>query len=423
MQQKLKLLATNKEFFWTLLHQFSSLLGGVLLIKLLAVSLSAAEYGFYAIITSMVAFVLMMPFTALLQGVGRYISIYKKKGQDKIFLNSVFSFILCCVVLYIFLGVLFYSFYPLRGEWNDKFLTIFVFTITEIFKVMFRTINNTNRERKNIAISVFVEFFLKITIIFTTYFFSATNITHVLLSLIVSNTLSVIIMCSKHRKSISIASISKKHFEVHVQRIWLFSYPLLLWALFGWLRDMSNRWYLDYFLDKEHVALFTMIGSLALVAPVALQGIIGGFCIPIIYQKENSQKGFAKKFLANLLPVLTIFFFISFFIVYFLKDFIVILLTDEKYLSISWMLPWMFLAYSLYVLSIISTYELFAHNQTKKLIWSSAIPGIIAFIGGYFFIKNYGIEGALYNYILTYTSYALLTFYIVNKYWRKNDNS
>ncbi|MFT5759981.1 MAG: O-antigen/teichoic acid export membrane protein [Alteromonadaceae bacterium] len=421
MINRFKSLGTNKEFYWTLLFQLTSLLGGVLLIKLLAVSLSKAEYGFYAIITSMVTFVLMMPFTALLQGVGRYVSIYQKKGQDVIFLNSVFVLILICVALYTFLALFFYTFFSLNIEWSDKFLAVFVFTMSEVFKVMFRTINNANRERKNIAISVFSEFFLKISLIFSVYLLSTINVIDVLHALILANILSVLIMYSKHTKTI--ASISKKHFKVHVQRIWLFSYPLLIWGTFGWLRDMSNRWYLDYFLDKEHVALFAMMGSLALIAPFALQGVIGSFFMPIIYQKENEEKGFSRKFLNILIPVLTVVFFISFVIVYFFKNFIVTLLTDDKYLSISWMLPWMFLTYSLYVLSMISTYELFAHNQTKKLILSSVLPGIIAFVGGYFLIKNYGIEGALYNYMLTYTSYALLTFLAVHNYRRNNDNS
>ncbi|MEZ9076146.1 polysaccharide biosynthesis C-terminal domain-containing protein [Vibrio cyclitrophicus] len=420
MKNKLKSLTTNKEFYWTLLFQLTSLLGGILLMKLLAVSLSKKEYGFYAIITSMVAFVLMMPFTALLQGVGRYISIYKKKGQSLFFVNSVFILIVICAALYTILGVLFYSFYPFSVEWNDKFLAILVFAMTEIFKVMFRAINNANRERKNIAVSVLIEFFLKITIILSVYMFFSINIIDVLLALIFANTASVIIMYGRNKEHISINFFSTKHFKVHVKRVWGFSYPLLIWGIFGWLRDMSNRWYLDYFLDKEHVALFSIIGAIALVAPFALQGIISSFCMPIIYQKENSQKGFTRNFLAILLPVLSIFFLISFVIVYFIKDFIVVLLADEKYLSISWMLPWMFLSYCLYVLSMISTYELFAHNQTKKLIFSSVLPGIIAFLGGYVLIKSYGINGALYNYMLTYISYALLTFYAVNKYRKSN---
>jgi O-antigen/teichoic acid export membrane protein len=423
MLNRLRLLATNKELYWTLLFQLSSLLGGIALIKLLAVSLSTAEYGTYVIITSIIAFVLMMPFTGLLQGVGRYISIYQKKGQYKIFLNSLIFIILICTALYMLLGILFYSLYSLSVEWADKFLVIFLLTISEVFKVMFRTINNANRERKNIAISVFTEFFLKILLIFFIYTFFSINIKNVLMVLTVANLMSMIVMYNKSKKNISISSFSKKYCKVHFQRIFIFSYPLLIWGIFGWLRDMSNRWYLDYFMDKESVALFAMMGSIALIAPFALQGVIGAFCMPIIYQKENEKKGFTKKLLKILLPVISAVFLMSFLIVYLFKDFIVVLLTDDKYLSVSWILPWMFLAYSLYVLSMISTYELFAHNQTKKLILSSILPGIIAFLGGYFLIKDYGIEGALYNYMLTYISYALFTFYAVSKYWRKSDNN
>jgi O-antigen/teichoic acid export membrane protein len=422
MINKFKSLIRHKEFLWTLFFQLTSLLGGILLMKLLAVSFSKTEYGFYVIITSIVAFVLMMPFSALLQGVGRYISIYQKKDQEASFLSSVFILFFVFVVLYIVFGFLFYSFYPLSIEWNDKFIAVLIYTVSEVFKVLFRTINNSIRERKNIAISAFVEAFIKVFFVYITYIYSDVSIIGVLLVLITANIMSVIIMYGKHRNKISISTISVKHFYVHVQRIWIFSYPLLIWAIFGWLRDMSNRWYLDHFLNKESVALFTMMGSLALIAPVALQGVIGGFCMPIIYQKENDKIGFAQKFLTILLPILAVLFFIGFVIVYFAKDFIVTLFADDKYLLISWMLPWMFVTYSLYVIAMISTYEIFAHNQTKKLIFSSVLPGVIAFIGGYFLIKNYGINGALYNYILTYVSYALLTAYSVAKYWKRSSN-
>jgi O-antigen/teichoic acid export membrane protein len=68
---------------------------------------------------------------------------------------------------------------------------------------------------------------------------------------------------------------------------------------------------------------------------------------------------------------------------------------------------------------MMSTYELFAHKQTKRLIISSIAPGIISLISGYYFIQYYGLDGALINYIITYGSYSLFTFYVVFNYWRK----
>jgi len=183
---------------------------------------------------------------------------------------------------------------------------------------------------------------------------------------------------------------------------------------------MSNRWYLDYFLDKEQVALFAMLSSISMIAPTALLGIIGGYFMPIIYQKENQHRGYTRDFLYKLLPIVLMIFSFSFVITYIFKNEIILIIADEKYLSISWMLPWMYLVFCLYTLSMMATYELFAHKQTKKLILSSIIPGVISLFFGYFFIKQYGVEGALYNYIITYLSYTLLTFYVVVKYIRSN---
>jgi len=176
-------------------------------------------------------------------------------------------------------------------------------------------------------------------------------------------------------------------------------------------------------MEKEQVALFAMISSLALVAPTALQGVIGNFFIPILYQKENENKGATQLFLQYALPILTLIFLIAFSIVFFFKNNIVELLTDTKYLSVAWMLPWLFLSYSIYIISMISTYEIFAKKKTKKLIVSSVTPGIISLVGGYFLIKNYGLNGAMFNYIITYNSYSLLTFYVVFKFWKRNDNN
>lgn len=417
----IKKVLSNKELLWTALYQASVLFGGLLLIKLLAVSLSKNDYGYYALITSISAFVLMMPFTAFMQGISRYLSIYIKKNKIDEFYTSIIFIFVSIVIFYLIIS--FILKYFISEDWNEIYFFIVLFIFSEVFKTLFYTINNANRKRKSVAISSILEFSMKSIIIYISHIYQIIDISYTLLSLFFGNILATMILIYSNNSSFSFTYINKKNLEIYFSRIWIFSYPLLIWAIFGWLRDMSNRWYLDYFLDKEQVALFAMIGSIALIAPVALQGLIGSFFIPILYQKENSQKGYTRKFLKIMLPSVLVIFLISFFITYFFKDFIVLLIVDEKYLEISWMLPWMFLVYSFYVLSMMSTYELFAHKQTKKLILSSVVPGIISLVCGYFLIKEYGINGALVNYAITYGSYSLFTFIVVWNYWRKNDNN
>lgn len=417
----IKKVLSNKELLWTVLYQASILLGNLLLIKLLAVALSRNDYGYYALIMSISAFVLMMPFTAFMQAISRYLSIYINKNKINEFYTSIIFIFIFIVIFYIIISIVLKYF--ISDNWNDIYFFIVLFICSEIFKTLFYTINNANRKRKNIALSSILEFSMKLFIIYISYQYRIIDISYALLALFCGNILATVFLVYSNNSSFSLNYINKKNLEIYFSRIWIFSYPLLIWAIFGWLRDMSNRWYLDYFLDKEHVALFSMMGSLALIAPTALQGFIGSFFIPILYQKENTQKGYTRKFLKIMLPLVFGIFLISFFVTYFFKDFIVLLIADKKYLTISWMLPWMFLVYSFYVISMMSTYELFAHKQTKKLILSSVIPGIISLVCGYSLIKEYGINGALVNYSITYGSYSIFTFIVVWNYWRKNDNN
>jgi O-antigen/teichoic acid export membrane protein len=416
----IKKILTNKELFWTFLYQSITLIGGIILIKLLATALSKETYGYYALVMSIVAFIVMMPFSALMQGMSRYISIYKDKNKYNNFLKVILIINLSLIFVYIIVASLYGSFSSLSTDWKGIYNLVIFYSVSEIIKILFRTINNTNRERKNLTISIFVEFSTKVAVTYILSLYQLVSIYDLLIIFIIANSLSIGLMLVKNKELLSFDKIKYKEIKVYTFRVWLFSYPLIIWAVFGWLRDMSNRWYIDYFLDKEQVALFAMMSFIAMIAPTALAGLISGFIMPILYQKENIKRGYTRKFLLKLLPSVFSLFIISFIITYIFRTEIILIIADSKYLEIAWMLPWMFFIFSMYTLSMMATYEFFAHKQTKKLVYSSILPGIISMICGYFFIKEYGIEGALYNYILTYSSYAILTFYIVFQYWKLN---
>jgi len=403
----------KKEFIWTVTSQVITLLGGLLLIKLLAKMLSTEDYGFYALLMSIMSLVLMLPFTAFLQGVGRYVSIYEKRNEYDKFISSVLMIFFSLIAVYSVFAIGYKETIGVqKGLWDELFYLILFLISSELIKILYRTIKNAKRGRKIITLSIVIEFGLKIGFLYYIYLQNFSKIDLVIKILLLSNILSFLVMLSGERRFVFDMNKSLIHF----QRIWLFSSPLLLWAIFGWLRDMSNRWYLDYFLDKEQVALFAMVGSIAMIAPTALSGIIGGFVVPILYQKENVEEGYTWKFTLKLLPVVSLVFILSFIVTYIYKNEIILIVSDEKYLEISWMLPWLYLVFCLYTLATLSIFEIFAHKQTKKLVLANIIPGVISVVFGFFLIKEYGIEGALLNYIFTYLSYSILTFYVVLQY-------
>lgn len=77
---------------WTILAQGTQLIAGVLLVKILTSQLSLADYGLFALIMAVSAFVLTIPFTAIQQGFYRYRSVYNQK------IEKVSSTHVCCWV-------------------------------------------------------------------------------------------------------------------------------------------------------------------------------------------------------------------------------------------------------------------------------------------------------------------------------------
>ena len=408
---------SKKEFLWTFSERVVTLIGGMAVLKILAVGLSIEEYGYYALVTSICALVVMLPFGSLTQGISRYISIYKTSpSKYNKFVKSSLELLFLISTFYFLLAFLIKDSLSLGPIWEGIYYLLTFFIFSEMLKLLYKTINNANRRRSNLAISSLLEFSVKVIFLYVLWEGDgAISIKSALLILILSNAVSIVILSN----AINVPNVTKiniRSSKMFILRIFNFSAPVLIWSVFGWLRDMSNRWYLDYFLDKESVALFAMISSIAMIAPMALHGLLDSLLKPILYQKHNEDKRNSGEVLYRLLPLVLLIFLLAFVVVLFYKNEIILIVADDKYLKLSWMLPWMFLTFSIYSLSMISTYELFTCNQTRRLIISSIVPGVVSIVLGYFFIKNYGLSGALYNYIAVYLSYSILTFIAVFRY-------
>jgi O-antigen/teichoic acid export membrane protein len=156
---------------------------------------------------------------------------------------------------------------------------------------------------------------------------------------------------------------------------------------------------------------------------MGVQTILGSYIVPIIYQKENTQKGFARRVTNILFLVLPLFFsFIAIFI-YIFSDEIISLFSSSEYIYNNWVLTYLFLAFSLYTLAMFSVYEILAQNNSKRLIMPSIVSGVLSVLSGFVLIKFYGFDGAIYSYIIGFVSYALLIFIAVFKYRRLDDNN
>lgn len=419
----IKKILKNKELRLVAFSQMIQLFGGVVLVKLLAVLLTKSDYGYYSLALSIFTLVSIMPFTAFDQGVARYISVYKEKHTLKKYYINIFVIYISILLVYL---ILFYStrnLFNLSNEWFNISGILSIFIITEIFKTTIFSIETASRDRKLVTFQKLFEYCGKIALIYIVYKYFQLDIKSLFFVYSIININIIVYSLIKNKDNIEFSSINKKNITALSRDILLFSYPLLTWALFGWFQNMSNRWLLNAFLNESIVAEFSMLSSMALLPPNAILGIVNGFIIPIIYERENTERGYARKTLNVLLPVVGLIYGCMIIFTFIFNKQIILILADAKYIKNAWMLPYMLISGCIFTLSMMSTYEIFAHKKTKKLILPNIIPGISSMLFGYFAIKYYGLMGALVNFMLTYIIYGILTTVTVVKYKRSYSNN
>lgn len=408
------------DLYWSLAYHIAFSLGGVVLIKFLTVSMSTSTYGQYLLYMSALSLIILFPFSALIQGMSRIVPLYERRHQvfNLVFaISLVFSlFIFVYVTLVIYLS----ASNTLPDFVEENLFYCILFGISEFAKTFIAALCNARIQRKILFFSTSIEFGAKSVFI---YFYQLDNLQfgHALLAFGIINLF--VASYAIYFSGITIGVFSRRHFFHQslyiIMRVTRFALPLVIWAPFSWMREMANRWYLNHFLDVDNVAKFSVIMTIAMILPLALQNLFSGYLIPYLYRRENKQKGSTIKTLNNFLISVLMLIFITFIVIYLLQEELVSFITAEKYTVAAWMLPWMFLTYSIYVLSMVYSIGLFAENKTKLLILPNIVPGILSLILGYFLIKYFGMVGAFINYHVTFLSYSLLIF-LTFKFIRNN---
>ncbi len=399
----------NKEFFWNTFGQLVQMVGAIVIMKLLAIYLAKGEYGKFALINSLVALFMILPFNAIIHGIYRYVAEYMDtKRFSKFFSINIFMVSIIFIGAYIAIcfALQFFDF-----ELKQYFLLVSLLVLSEIYKTMLKYIENARRYRKKIAFSSLLEFASKIILIVSLAWLEVISVENILIVLIIGNTISILVLMYRNWIHLHIP-LFDNYYKIFIPIV-VFGIPLIFSQLFGWARDMSGRWFLEIYVDSESVAIFALMATIAAIIPSGLNSFIGSYLVPILYQKEHSDKGYTKKILKKIIPQLLFGVVFVTIIIYFLRDFIVLILTDKKYVDYSWMLTPMFFTFSLYVISMIASYEIYSQKKTKLLIFPAFVAALVAIVSGYLLTIRFGLAGAFTSYLITYTSYAFVMFYIV----------
>jgi O-antigen/teichoic acid export membrane protein len=392
----------NVEFFFVFMTQLVAAVTPLILMKILTFYLSEAVYGEYFLVTSVVAFCIGLPFNGLNQAFYRYISVKKDSMEKLSFLMS--SAALYAAFLIVYLCVSIFVFFFLGSE--DVKQLVFPAYIFMCGQVAFYiALYWSNGNRRRIKAFVISGSNLALTSVLLLLLFqggrsdAGPEVLRALFFIIGAGNLFVV-FCSSLPGLGGLLKVRWKAEKKDVINLLGFCFPLVLTSSSGWLRIMAARWYLNFYVDKVSVAIFSVLSAIAMIAPRFFQSTVVSYITPIYYLKYDDGEEIANRYLLGVLGWSCL---LAFFSSIFLGEFsalVIKLFASDAYIEYSWSLPWMFFSMFMNSISGIAALKLFAQKRTSRLIFPNVSLDIISLIVGLVSIKWWGLTGAVVGFVM-----------------------
>ncbi len=389
------------EMSLVLANQLISGFGSLILLKLISHNLSPVLYGYYALMTSVVALLAALPFNALNQAVLRFSSTCKDEEERNkhivsfLFLYGIFIF------LYFFLTILIYPFLS-DPIWKKTIWIIYLYFLSQIFYTLVVYICTAMRLRARALFLASMAILLNVSLLIIGFrYFELQQMDWIFGLLCVGFFLSPFAAIGQRYKLL--LQVHWKFDLSFIRELFEFSFPLVVMSGFIWFRTMASRWYLDFFVDKTAVAIFAILGTLAMMIPTAFQSFFFSYFSPIFYKLYEANPKEAMKKLNRIMVIVILFFLISLGVAAVFGRFLVELFSNSYYAHYSWMLVWMYGAFSLYIVSsMYVVLKAFAGKKTKKLMAPNIILDVLALCTGIIMAKEFGLIGGFLNFVVMY---------------------
>lgn len=396
------LLGTEKKY--VLLAQILEFTGNFIFFKLLATLVKKEVMGDYLIATSALSFFLITSFSVLDQG---FLRIASTLGNDKQ-VRTNFS---ACLIIYAAISCLWaiciLVISPLVNHTETAITPISLALIALVFleplKISSNTLLNSRRERKLTALTKLIEIIVKLSLLVLTVTSRSLSSASVLLILAASSVASSSFSIYHQRRYLGFVN---KQIAVDIFRqLTAFSWPLLIWGVFGWMQQMLNRLFLDFYQDSLEVANYGVISSISSYPFTLVLSVIAAYSLPIIYQKADHDFQSAYMQVSQTIKATIPAIAIILLLLTILQKPIILLAASGEYLDYSWLLPLCALGNALIALGTVMSYTNFAANNTKLLILPNILPGVLSLLFGILLIPSFGIHGAITNSLIASTSF------------------
>ena len=419
---KKRLHRLSKEGFWIIFGQILSILGGLVLLRVLTNQLEPSEFGDFSLSLTIAGLVSLVFFGGINNGISRYYSIANEKNDILGYINASTRLIrmVCYAVLILLIAVAIFFIFLKKYNWLWLTLSSILFAVFSSIGSALSGFQNAARQRVIVAWHSFLDAWLRVGLAIVFLVFIESSGLSVLLAYAISSVIVVIsqfLFVNRNKRFYQTVEQNVNH--DWQKKIWSFSWPFYATNLFGWAQQSSARWFLERYSTKVDVGFYSVISQLGYTPIQTLTALFITFLTPIFFsrvgdassqQQNNNIKNLTNKLAISALVVISILVFIA--VIF--HSTIFSLLVNKKYLSVSGYLPLMLLSGGIFAVAQIYSIRLQSLFMMNKLVSSGIIISIAGVIFSFLGIKYAGIFGAVIGsllFSLTYLSLMLYYFY------------
>jgi O-antigen/teichoic acid export membrane protein len=391
-----------KEGVWVLSGQVASVVGALVLVRVLTEYLEPAQYGQLALGLTVAGLVNQVVMGGVTAGIGRFYSIAAEKGDLSGYLHAsrrLMDYATSAVVaiaLLLMAGLLWLGY----SQWMALATAALALSVLSGYNSSLSGIQNAARQRAVVAFHGGLDAWLKILLAVGVMLWLGSSSTAVVLGYALS---SLLVTCSQLlflRRLIHPQGKKPHEFTNWGQQIWAYSWPFSVWGVFTWAQQASDRWALQAFASTQDVGLYAVVFQLG-YAPIGLAtGMAMTFLGPILYQHSGSATDLSRNrsvhriawritFAGLLMTAL------AFVLTLLLHEWIFQLLVAARYHSVSYLLPWMVLAGGIFAAGQMLALKLMSEMKSAVMTTAKIVTALLGVFLNVYGATKFGLQGVV----------------------------
>ncbi len=415
-----------KEAAWVICGQLTTLIGSLMLVRVLTEYLSPAEYGHLVLALTFAGLINQVVMGSVTNGIYRYYSIASENGDLKRYLHdcSRLMGLASLSVLFIFLTVVALLILTENSRWILLITATTIFSLLTAYTTTLNSIQNAGRHRAVVALNTSIESWLKIALAFGVIFWLDNTITEIVFSFACSSLIVLFFQLNFLYRNINEKDKISEIGNGWLNPMLIYSLPFVSSGLFTWFQQASDRWALQFFTTTNDVGQYAVLYQLGYSPMLIATGMLVNFLTPIFFNRAGDASDASKNSdllrltwrMTSLSLLITL---IMVLLGYFCHEWLFKIFVAENFRGISYQLPWMLLAGGFFATSQILGIKIMSSGNVSELATVKIITSLFGVFLNLMGAMYAGVNGILLALII----YSLIYFIWMVIIARKIQNS